>query len=108
LHSLESLWISNLLNWIDHAESRELENYLARSANLADLERRMREWETGKKEPAGREVDRRLTLADTVNWFEAGRQSGHRLVGARPFLHYIPRWRPALRILIVQPPCLRR
>ena len=39
-------WISNLLNWIDHAESRELENYLSHSANPADLERRMREWET--------------------------------------------------------------
>jgi hypothetical protein len=39
-------WITSLLNWIDHAESRELESYLSQSANPADLERRMREWES--------------------------------------------------------------
>jgi len=38
-------WVSKLLNWIDTAEQRELERYLARSASAADLERRMREWE---------------------------------------------------------------
>lgn len=38
-------WISCLLSWIDHAETRELENYLAQSASPSDLERRMREWE---------------------------------------------------------------
>ena len=38
-------WISSLLNWIDHSETRELEKYLAESASPADLERRMREWE---------------------------------------------------------------
>lgn len=38
-------WISSLLSWIDRAETRELENYLAQSASPSDLERRMREWE---------------------------------------------------------------
>ena len=38
-------WISSILNWLDQAETRELESYLAQSASPADLERRMREWE---------------------------------------------------------------
>ncbi|HTS53646.1 MAG TPA: DUF3563 family protein [Burkholderiales bacterium] len=38
-------WISSILSWIEHAETREMEKYLAQSASLADLERRMREWE---------------------------------------------------------------
>ncbi len=37
--------LSFILSWIEHAESRELEKYLAQSASIADLERRMREWE---------------------------------------------------------------
>jgi hypothetical protein len=38
-------WLSKFLNWIDTAEQRELERYLAQSASPADLERRMREWD---------------------------------------------------------------
>jgi hypothetical protein len=38
-------WLSSLLNWVEHSETRELEKYLAQSASPADLERRMREWE---------------------------------------------------------------
>jgi hypothetical protein len=37
--------LQSLLDWFDHAESRDLERYLAQSANPADLERRMRDWE---------------------------------------------------------------
>jgi hypothetical protein len=35
-----------LVNWIQEADARAFENYLAQSANPADLERRMREWES--------------------------------------------------------------
>ena len=38
-------WISSLLSWIERAETREMERYLSQSASIADLERRMREWE---------------------------------------------------------------
>jgi hypothetical protein len=38
-------WISSLLSWIEQAETREMEKYLSQSASIADLERRMREWE---------------------------------------------------------------
>lgn len=38
-------WISSVLNWIERAESRDMEKYFAQSTNIADLERRMREWE---------------------------------------------------------------
>ncbi len=37
--------ISSILSWIEHAETREMEKYLAQSASISDLERRMREWE---------------------------------------------------------------
>jgi hypothetical protein len=37
--------ITRLLTWIDRSEQRALEDYLARSGNVAELERRMREWE---------------------------------------------------------------
>jgi hypothetical protein len=37
--------ISRLLTWIDRHDERALEDYLARSGNVAELERRMREWE---------------------------------------------------------------
>ena len=37
--------IGKVLDWFKHAEARRLERYLAESANAADLERRMREWE---------------------------------------------------------------
>ncbi len=37
--------INSVLDWFKHAETRQLERYLAESANVADLERRMREWE---------------------------------------------------------------
>jgi hypothetical protein len=37
--------IDSVLNWFKHAEARQLERYLAESANNADLERRMRECE---------------------------------------------------------------
>jgi hypothetical protein len=39
-------FINLLFAWIDQAEARALEAYLARSGNVAELERRMREWET--------------------------------------------------------------
>jgi len=38
-------WIENWVSWVVREESRELERYLAQSANISDLERRMREWE---------------------------------------------------------------
>jgi hypothetical protein len=34
-----------LVNWIHETDARAFERYLAQSANSADLERRMREWE---------------------------------------------------------------
>ena len=37
--------IGSVLDWFKQAEARKLERYLAESANTADLERRMREWE---------------------------------------------------------------
>jgi hypothetical protein len=37
--------IGSVLDWFKRAEIRRLERYLAGSANTADLERRMREWE---------------------------------------------------------------
>lgn len=37
--------IDSVLNWFKRAEMSQLERYLAESANNADLERRMREWE---------------------------------------------------------------
>jgi hypothetical protein len=39
-------WLSSILHWIEHAETRELENYLAQASTPADLERRMRAWES--------------------------------------------------------------
>jgi hypothetical protein len=39
-------WIDNWVSWMVRDEQRELERYLAQSANISDLERRMREWET--------------------------------------------------------------
>jgi hypothetical protein len=39
-------WLSSIISWIEHSEARQLENYLAQSASSADLERRMRDWET--------------------------------------------------------------
>jgi hypothetical protein len=39
-------FLTSLIDWIEHFETRELENYLSRSSTPADLERRMREWET--------------------------------------------------------------
>lgn len=38
-------WLSSILEWIAHSETRELETYLAQSASASDLERRMRNWE---------------------------------------------------------------
>jgi hypothetical protein len=38
-------WIENWVNWVMREEARDLERYLAQSANISDLERRMREWE---------------------------------------------------------------
>jgi hypothetical protein len=38
--------ITALLAWIERADDRALEEYLSRSANVAELEWRMREWET--------------------------------------------------------------
>ena len=39
-------WLSSILEWIEHSETRQLESYLAQSASAADLERRMRDWES--------------------------------------------------------------
>ena len=38
-------WLSSVLSWIERAETRDMESYFAQSANIADLERRMRDWE---------------------------------------------------------------
>jgi hypothetical protein len=35
-----------LINWIERADERALEDYLSRSANVAEVESRMREWQT--------------------------------------------------------------
>jgi hypothetical protein len=37
--------IHRLFNWMDPKQTRALERYLAQSANVADLEQRMRAWE---------------------------------------------------------------
>jgi hypothetical protein len=37
--------IDSVLNWFKQAETKQLERYLGESADSADLERRMREWE---------------------------------------------------------------
>jgi hypothetical protein len=37
--------IHRLFDWLDHTETRDLERYLAQSANASDLEQRMRHWE---------------------------------------------------------------
>jgi len=39
-------WLSKIMRWIEHSETRQLESYLAQSASAADLERRMRDWES--------------------------------------------------------------
>jgi uncharacterized protein DUF3563 len=39
-------WLSFIIQWIEHSETRQLESYLAQSASPADLERRMRDWES--------------------------------------------------------------
>ena len=39
-------WLSKIIHWIEHSETRQLESYLAQSASAADLERRMRDWES--------------------------------------------------------------
>ena len=41
--------IGSVLDWFKRGESRQLERYLAESANAADLERRMREWEKSSR-----------------------------------------------------------
>jgi hypothetical protein len=41
-----SYLINRLIAWIDRSHERELEEYLARSGNVAELERRLRDWET--------------------------------------------------------------
>jgi hypothetical protein len=37
--------IDSILNWFKQAETRQLERYLSESADSADLERRMLDWE---------------------------------------------------------------
>jgi hypothetical protein len=39
-------WLSSIIRWIEHSETRQMESYLAQSASPADLERRMREWDS--------------------------------------------------------------
>lgn len=41
-----SYLINRIIAWIDRSHERELEEYLARSGNVAELERRLRDWET--------------------------------------------------------------
>jgi hypothetical protein len=41
-----SHWINRIIAWIDRSDERDLERYLSRSGNVAELERRLREWET--------------------------------------------------------------
>jgi hypothetical protein len=41
--------IDSVFNWFKQTETRQLERYLAESANSADLERRMRDWETNAR-----------------------------------------------------------
>ena len=31
-------WLSSIMHWIEHSETRQLENYLAQSSSHADLE----------------------------------------------------------------------
>jgi hypothetical protein len=40
-----SHWINRIIAWMDRSAERDLERYLARSGNVAELERRLREWE---------------------------------------------------------------
>jgi hypothetical protein len=37
--------IHRLFDWMDQSETNALERYLAQSANVSDLEQRMRQWE---------------------------------------------------------------
>jgi hypothetical protein len=37
--------IHRLFDWMDRTDTRAVERYLAQSANVSDLEQRMRQWE---------------------------------------------------------------
>jgi hypothetical protein len=41
--------LETVLNWFNTDESRELEAYLARAANAADVDRLLRQWENKDK-----------------------------------------------------------
>jgi len=40
--------LESVLDWFNSAENRELEAYLSRAANPADVDRLLREWENNK------------------------------------------------------------
>jgi len=40
--------LESVFNWFNSAENRELEAYLSRAANPADLDRLLRQWENRK------------------------------------------------------------
>ena len=40
--------LESVFNWFNSAENRELEAYLSRAANPADVDRLLREWENNK------------------------------------------------------------
>jgi len=42
-------WLETVLNWFNTDENRELEAYLSRAANPADVDRLLRQWENKDK-----------------------------------------------------------
>ena len=58
-------WLSSIIRWIEHSETRQLESYLAQSASAADLERRMRDWESKNADRAVRVMQKRGLNVDT-------------------------------------------
>lgn len=40
--------LESMFSWFNSAENRELEAYLSRAANPADLDRLLRQWENSK------------------------------------------------------------
>ena len=40
--------LESVFNWLNSVENRELEAYLSRAANPADLDRLLRQWENRK------------------------------------------------------------
>ena len=40
--------LESVFNWLNSVENRELEAYLSRAANPADVDRLLRQWENSK------------------------------------------------------------